>query len=320
MQKILLYCSFIAAAIAIYFAFQSIRLSNQRQNLSYDLAELLNIKYGLLNADLWKEKAAAFLQKKIESFSLDADNRALLKKGVEYGLYRMADQLDSLLKAEKNSADWQNKLKSVIKNVPKTDPEYGKRRKDKDGNYMTVKAINYAGLKVQLKGSQSEGLNTTGLTGFDKFLQDFNSLLFNGIMEHIRYGDKSSSYGTKFDKFLYSGSSLPINIDYFGKAFFKDDKYESLPIEFTRYMKNKMANEILAMRLAEEGIGKNILNYKDKLDNWQIFDGIEGFDTLLDKIKKSGMLTKEAYNNKEAILTALEQYSDEINTNLGRYF
>jgi hypothetical protein len=117
MQKILLYCSFIAAAIAIYFAFQSIRLSNQRQNLSYDLAELLNIKYGLLNADLWKEKAAAFLQKKIESFSLDADNRALLKKGVEYGLYRMADQLDSLLKAEKNSADWQNKLKSVIKNV-----------------------------------------------------------------------------------------------------------------------------------------------------------------------------------------------------------
>lgn len=207
-----------------------------------------------------------------------------------------------------------------ILNVPKTDPEYGKRRKDKDGNYMTVKAINYAGLKVQLKGSQSEGLNTTGLTGFDKFLQDFNSLLFNGIMEHIRYGDKSSSYGTKFDKFLYSGSSLPINIEYFGKAFFKDDKYESLPIEFTRYIKNKIANEILAMRLAEENIGKNILNYKDKLENWQIFDGIEGFDTLLDKIKKSGMLTKEAYNNKEAILIALEQYSDEINTNLGRYF
>ena len=117
MQKILLYCSFIATAISIYFAFQSIRLSNQRQNLSYDLAELQNIKYGLLNADLWKEKAAAFLQKKIESFSLDADNRTLLKKGVEYGLYRMADQLDSLLKVEKNSADWQNKLKSVIKNV-----------------------------------------------------------------------------------------------------------------------------------------------------------------------------------------------------------
>ena len=207
-----------------------------------------------------------------------------------------------------------------ILNVPKTDPEYGKRRKDKDGNYMTIKAINYAGLKVQFKGSQSEGLNTTSLTGFDKFLQDFNSLLFNGLMEHIRYGDKSSSYGTKFDKFLYSDSSLPINIEYFGKAFFKDDKYESLPIEFTRYMKNKMANEILAMRLVQEDIGKNILNYKDKLDNWQIFDGIEGFDTLLNKVKESGMLTKEAYNNKEAILTALEQYSDEINTNLGRYF
>ena len=207
-----------------------------------------------------------------------------------------------------------------ILNVPKTDPEYGKRRKDKDGNYMTIKAINYAGLKVQFKGSQSEGLNTTSLTGFDKFLQDFNSLLFNGLMEHIRYGDKLSSYGTKFDKFLYSDSSLPINIEYFGKAFFKDDKYESLPIEFTRYMKNKMANEILAMRLAQEDIGKNILNYKDKLDNWQIFDGIKGFDTLLNKVKESGMLTKEAYNNKEAILTALEQYSDEINTNLGRYF
>lgn len=114
---LLSYLGLMALLVSLLLLFFILSKSAQRQHRSHDLAELYNIKYGLFNADVWKEKAADLLRKKIEAFSLDADNRAMVQNAVEYGLGRMVDELDSFLIKDKDSNHWTSKLKGFLSDV-----------------------------------------------------------------------------------------------------------------------------------------------------------------------------------------------------------
>ena len=117
LPSLLAYLSLIALAVSLFLIVNIISASQHRQQLSHDLAELYNIKYGLFNADIWKIKAADFLSQKIETFSLDTDNRAELQRALEYGLGRMIDELDSFLIKDKESNHWTSKLKGFLSDV-----------------------------------------------------------------------------------------------------------------------------------------------------------------------------------------------------------
>jgi hypothetical protein len=109
--NILTYTAFI---ISVFLAVSVIQMSQQRQHLSQDLAELSHIKYGLLNADLWKEKAAVLIRKKLEEFELQAEQRAELKDAVEYALGQMINELDSFMLKDQAKDDWGSKIKTFL--------------------------------------------------------------------------------------------------------------------------------------------------------------------------------------------------------------
>ena len=106
--------SLLSLIVAVFLMVQVIQKSEQRQQLSHDLAELYNIKYGLLSADEWKVKASQLLKKKIETFVLDADTRELMKSAIEYALDKMVTELEGLLKADPKSDDWTDQLKHFL--------------------------------------------------------------------------------------------------------------------------------------------------------------------------------------------------------------
>ncbi len=162
---------------------------------------------------------------------------------------------------------------------------FGKRRINPNTKEpVQISAINYNGLKITSTETASVGLVTTALPKSDKFLQDLNSLLVSGIKEHIRYGDKSSSYGTLFKNFVTSNSFLPFHINTFSSPFVSNGEF-SLPAKVLQYFKDIIINELVTIHNSKNH--KNILHYSNKADNWQVFDGIKGFDELLTSFKES---------------------------------
>ncbi len=99
---------------SIFLSFWLIQLSQQRQHYSHDLAELTHIKYGLLNAAVWKEKAGHFLQKKLASFQLEGQERQQLQLAIEYALGQMLDELDSYMRRDSTKDNWGAKLKGFL--------------------------------------------------------------------------------------------------------------------------------------------------------------------------------------------------------------
>jgi hypothetical protein len=198
--------------------------------------------------------------------------------------------------------------------LDKRSEDYGKRRKDVNNNPIQINLINYNGLKITSTETSSVGLTTTSLSKMDKFLQDLNSLLDSGIKEHIRYGDKSSSYGTLFKNFTTSSSFLPFHISSFSTPFVEKGEF-NLPFKVLTYFKNKIEDELTTIYQSEQH--SNILHYNNKSSNWQIFDGIKDFDELLKEFK-------DAMNQEDFTLDLLpalvKSKENTINKKLADYF
>jgi len=94
--KILISSCLLAATI--YFTYQVILLAKKNQEEKIDLAEINNIRYGLLNVDEWSEKVAVIMTEKINEFELTPENREKLQGNVEGILYRLIDEVDVLMK------------------------------------------------------------------------------------------------------------------------------------------------------------------------------------------------------------------------------
>jgi predicted lactoylglutathione lyase len=70
-----------------------------------------------------------------------------------------------------------------------------------------------------------EGLNTTSLDSYSKFLQEMNSMLKSGVQEFIRHASKSSAFGLRIDGGIIGGPGkldsdprLWIDLDMFAKG------------------------------------------------------------------------------------------------------
>ena len=77
---------------------QMIILAKENQELKIDLAEINHARYGLLNADEWREQVSLILSKKIIEMDLSPENRIELEQSLETIMYELLDDLDIIIK------------------------------------------------------------------------------------------------------------------------------------------------------------------------------------------------------------------------------
>ena len=73
---------------------QMIGLAKENQELKIDLAEINHVRYGLLNADEWRDQVALILGKKILEMDLAPENRLELQESLQVIMYGLLDDLE----------------------------------------------------------------------------------------------------------------------------------------------------------------------------------------------------------------------------------
>jgi Paraquat-inducible protein A len=89
-------------APAVWFTWLTIDTLASRRSLRMELAEISHVRYGLLNANRWKEIILPILDARIDTLDLRSPNQASLRPIVENGLYRLLDDVKQKMSA-KNS-------------------------------------------------------------------------------------------------------------------------------------------------------------------------------------------------------------------------
>jgi hypothetical protein len=88
----------------------------QLKRYELDLAEISDVKYGLLDADNWVEQVSGILERRIEEFELTADNRPVLKRNVERVLDRLLVEIDAYQRRQNQEAgSWFERLSGSLR-------------------------------------------------------------------------------------------------------------------------------------------------------------------------------------------------------------
>ncbi len=83
--------------VAVVLTVHLITESRVNQELKNDLGEINHIRYGLLNADEWKERVTLILTKKIIEFDLKPENREELQESLQIIMYGLLDDLEKVM-------------------------------------------------------------------------------------------------------------------------------------------------------------------------------------------------------------------------------
>ncbi len=83
--------------LAAVLIVQYISLARQNQHFKTDLAQLNNIRYGLLNVDAWNEQVTTIISMKIIELELTPENREALHNSLVKILNRLVDELKVLM-------------------------------------------------------------------------------------------------------------------------------------------------------------------------------------------------------------------------------
>lgn len=66
----------------IFFSFASYNIESNKRALKNDLIELSDVKYGVFNVDVWREKIVVIVNKKIDEFQLEKTDREAARKKI----------------------------------------------------------------------------------------------------------------------------------------------------------------------------------------------------------------------------------------------
>lgn len=190
----------------------------------------------------------------------------------------------------------------------------GDRRKDAKGNVIKINIFNEDGLEVKTEDVKS-GAKTTQLTVNDKLIQDFTSLLTSGKKEHIRYGDKSSSYGTMITAFVNPITNrrqmLPVEIE--------DLRSSTLPEYAHEILKKALLSRFTRINsFYSSKTGDNYKNFNKNIDSLSVFDFLSNEKEIINDLKTTS--PEEVYNKYEKQIkeetNKYFQKQTEINTKL----
>lgn len=220
-------------------------------------------------------------------------------------------------------------LNSIFDLTPNS-PTYGKRR-TKNGVYVKLTLESYAGIKLQgEKGVKNQGTNTTSLTAFEKLVQNINTLLLEGAQEHLRYGDKSSSFATRIShiydpvsKQLEERKILVPREEFYD---YQNKNSVALPLTAFQFLLGDLKAEIVPMkRNFKTGLGNNIKNYSKNIKELGVFEGIlskETFEKLKTQIiENNDVVETKTFGDTETkdISDVLKSLSKEIRIDIENY-
>ncbi len=81
-----------------------------------DLAELDDVRYGLLDADNWVEQISAILERHIDGFELTDENRPLIKRNVERVLDRLLLEIDDYQRRRNQvTGSWVERVQGALR-------------------------------------------------------------------------------------------------------------------------------------------------------------------------------------------------------------
>ena len=83
------------ASVLTFHLVRTLNLIHQYQN---DLAEISNIKYELLNADVWADKISAILYKKIDEFELTPQDKMKMRQSMEDIIDQAIVKIDQIIR------------------------------------------------------------------------------------------------------------------------------------------------------------------------------------------------------------------------------
>lgn len=98
MKYIIIILSLGLLSLASLQTIQMISLAKENQELKTDLAEINHVRYGLLNADEWRDQLTLILSKKILEMDLAPENRLELQHSLEMIMYGLLDDLEILIR------------------------------------------------------------------------------------------------------------------------------------------------------------------------------------------------------------------------------
>lgn len=101
---------------ALALGVQVIGELNRVKVLKTDLAELNNVRYGLLDADQWVSRVSVVLERRINEFELTDANRPQIKQAVEQMLYSLLNQVETYLRRRNQATggSWLDQIKGAI--------------------------------------------------------------------------------------------------------------------------------------------------------------------------------------------------------------
>ncbi len=100
--------------LVIFLSYHVIIISNKKQQLQHELAELRHIQYGLFNIESWKEQLTVIVKKWIRDYNATPETKAKIKAHIEQALFRLLDEIEEILQRKSNEG---NLAEKIVKRV-----------------------------------------------------------------------------------------------------------------------------------------------------------------------------------------------------------
>ena len=154
---------------AVVLTIQLISLARVNQEAKIDMAEMNHIRYGLLNADVWREQVTLIMSKKIIEFDLSPENRGELQRSLEIIMHGLLNDLELVVK-ERTSGEFSAMKKWIAGMILDVDqlrdsvPSYASQVLDEINKPATKKGIQtYLSDKLGDLSDITYSMDTTGI-------------------------------------------------------------------------------------------------------------------------------------------------------------
>ena len=218
-------------------------------------------------------------------------------------------------------------------NADNYNPNYGERRYNSTGEYVTLRLTNLSGVLTKRAGEESgTGVSSASADEYSKLIMDLQ-LSYDGMPELMRHADKGTSFAITIDGALEIGGSSTDN--YIPIGLFAPQKVDGKTIEpFRAKTVERLSPHIIAelerMRILETMVDKDGVPKMDTpfdpdyIQNGRDFVAFE--DALSDSTKEA--LKEVAFGNPDLtkaqanilIAEKVESMREAINTDLTKYF
>jgi len=165
---------------AVFFTTGLIREARKAQEMKTDLAELNHVRYGMLNADAWRDQITLIVSKRIVEFDLTPENRGELQKSLEVIMYNLLDDLELVIE-ERTSGSFSQMKKMVADMVLNVDqlrdsvPSYASQVLDEINKPATKRSVQtYLTDKLGDLSDATYSMDSTGIMEYilDKYQVD----------------------------------------------------------------------------------------------------------------------------------------------------